>query len=105
MGKNLNYKCKKCKSIEFKFEEITFSNNTKHRRKSCANCGLWVGYVAQVHPAEENLNFIMPFGRHKDKTLEQIYLEDPSYFKWAIRELKGSINLRFKSILKFKESV
>lgn len=53
----------------------------------CAGCGEWVLIdipgvdMAEVFPLHYP-DFIMPFGMHKGKTLDEIYRKDPKYVLW-----------------------
>ena len=33
-------------------------------------------------------DYVMPFGKYKGSTLEEIYIEDPSYLEWCVDELR-----------------
>ena len=41
-------------------------------------------------PEDEDGQRIITFGKHKDKTFSQVYLEDPGYVDWTLREMDKS---------------
>ena len=53
----------------------------------CAGCGEWVlidvpGEDLNVIFPEHKPDFVLPFGKYKGKTLEEIYKSDPKYVFW-----------------------
>lgn len=32
-------------------------------------------------------DYVMPFGKHKGETLEEIFVEDPRYLEWCVENL------------------
>ena len=92
----MNYNCPNCKSFqELKLEEKIFANETKHISASCSKCGRWIKYVGY-----EN-NPKMYFGKHKDKTLEEIKAEDKEYLEWLLIQnwVKRRLKKQIKNIL------
>jgi hypothetical protein len=89
--------CKRCHEKEVDVREVTFANGTKHLKATCCACGGFIQYVQQEIEGDQS-DFLMPFGKHKDKTLLMIAMDDPDYLIWASENLKGSIKQR---VIKF----
>lgn len=84
-------KCSNCDNTEFEYIERTFINGTKHYQRKCKNCGTFNQYAPsyEVNPNEDPGKFVMPFGKHKDKTLIQIGQDDYDYLLWAVDNLNS----------------
>lgn len=78
-----------------KITEVIHSNGTKHLRVECADCGKFLGYKRQNIIAR---NFLMPFGKYKDKTVGWIFENDLNYFNWAKDKLRGAVQDRFMEV-------
>lgn len=74
--------CKECMTGIIKTEEITRSNGTKHNEVHCDNCGKKYGYRRM------EAELIMPFGKHKGKTIEELYGDHngKQYLEWFIKQ-------------------
>lgn len=95
--------CPKCGCKEFKTEPVTFANGSKHIKASCSKCQTFVGYEKQTGSRP---GFVMPFGKYKDQTLEQI-ADAPKGFDtlvWYSQNLSpGNVKQRVDDFLKSLE--
>lgn len=82
------WKCKKCGCEILTTTEKVFSNGVKHISAMCTSCGKHAGYAPQNLAVGD---FVVSFGKHNGKTLDQIYAEDPGYILWAARDFKSSV--------------
>ena len=70
------------------------SGNTIERPKGphqglyCSDCGKWLKWIPKKVSWKE---FVMPFGKHKGKTLLKISEIDDTYLPWSVNNLTGSI--------------
>lgn len=94
--------CKKCnKEVEYSTQEVIFKNGTKHLEARCAECKTYLKYLPQNNPIT-----ILPYGKHKGKSLEEICEIDIEYLRWLYDEtdkenLKESID---NAIIKFYDT-
>lgn len=92
--------CRKCGSIAFRTEGVTFKDGTEHIKRICLECESFIDYAMKEMPEEM---FVMPFGKYKGLSLAQLVEQDAAYARWLLREKKGSsIAIRIKIILKRK---
>jgi hypothetical protein len=55
---------------------------------NCGKCRRFNRWLPKPDHLEDHASFVMPFGRHKTKTIAQIHEEDPSYLLWILDEFK-----------------
>ena len=96
----LKQPCPKCKSADGNnYSEVTQKNGSRHIAAHCKSCNAFRSYAPQPIKFEASLTFIMPFGKHKGKTLNDIYDTDKDYFIWCAENLTNDIGERFRIIL------
>lgn len=82
--------CPKCNG------ETYLEKSGNHVKWSCYKCG-YIKFISQEKPAEL---FIMPFGKYKGLSLQEIKNIDIDYCVWAAENLSAtSIKMKFKEIL------
>jgi len=87
----------KCGAVENTETEKIFSNGTKHIELRCKGCHTHRGYK----PQGKFEDFSLWFGKHKGKTLMQIYKEEPSYLDWIYANVaKDSMKKKIEEVLK-----
>lgn len=85
--------CPRCKGKTF------IEKSGKHIKWSCKTCR--PSYIKFIRQKPEN--FIMPIGKYKGKSLEEIIQLDSEYIKWAAENINSkSISDRCKEILEKK---
>lgn len=72
-----------------------FSNGTFHIKLTCGTCGKHHGYK----PQQKGPDRVLDFGKHKGKTLKQIYEIDKSYLVWLMSNSSGGVRLDVKDML------
>lgn len=83
--------CPKCSG-----ENTYLEKSGPHVKWSCPKCG-FIKFISQEKPA--NL-FVMPFGKYKGSSLQEIKDMDIDYCIWAAENLTTiNIKMKFKDIL------
>lgn len=82
-----------------------------HARTDCLDCGRFVRWEAAPMDAQRAADFVLPFGKHRGRTLEQIAADEEGrrYLHWlgAQDGIKGSVrraiecHLAHPSVAKF----
>ncbi len=96
--------CKYCGG-ETEEREKPFTSNGKEYKhigiycvKKCRGDEGWQKWISQHNPDKD---FIMPFGKYKDKNIEEIVKIDKNYAIWASDNLQSDkIKQKFKEVLK-----
>jgi len=88
--------CKRCDSVAFRTENKTFKNGTEHIARFCLCCGAFMDYAAKEFP---DGMFVMPFGRHRGKSLDWILENERDYAVWLASIEKGSVSKRMQRLL------
>lgn len=84
--------CKKCGSLEYRTEAVTFKNGTHHVAASCQHCLAFIQYLPQGLPPK------FYFGKYKGKEFKDVPRD---YLEWARENIKEP-NLQ-KKIIKWLE--
>lgn len=79
-------KCKKCNSTKVTATWVTHGDGTKHIKNNCETCGAHNGFAAQGNYSFDEL---MPFGKHKGRTLEDLCVNEKDYVEWAIQNMNN----------------
>lgn len=74
-------------------ENKVMEGNKLYRKGFCIECS--PGQARALSHAEPLGEFKIPFGKHKNKTFNEIYEEDPDYLRWAAINLHAE-NIREK---------
>lgn len=80
--------CKNCKSPSFRTENKTFKNGSEHIARYCLQCGAFNDYAAKEFPAAM---FVMPFGKYKGLSLQQVVDKDRGYAQWMANVQGGKV--------------
>ena len=83
--------CKYCDGELIEKEQI-FKNGTKHIRLDCSQ-EHFNGYKEQEKQPGE---FVIPFGKHKGKTIHDIKTQHRDYFNWCIDNMDNKIGEKFR---------
>jgi len=78
-------KCKKCESTKVEVKEREFKNGTIHNEAICMDCSTHNGFLERTPPE----NFMLPFGKYKDKALSHVYKIDKEYILWVFENVKS----------------
>jgi uncharacterized protein (DUF3820 family) len=52
---------------------------------------------------QDNLDYVLPFGKYKGKTIWQVAESDPKYLDWAADNIGGMVGIRLKQAVKHPE--
>lgn len=55
-----------------------------HAARVCTRCGAWLGWVPAPMTIERASAVVVPFGKHRGKTMGEVCDTDPSYLRWGI---------------------
>lgn len=77
------YTCKKCGAV---YDVPALSICGPHIKHSCPHCNAYVKFEKQ-----DPLKFIMPYGKFKGKTFDEIAVTNIGYMDWLIQNVQGSI--------------
>lgn len=89
-----------CQNKEFTYEPFVMSHGVIHLLRYCTKCGKENAYAVLKVSLKDSLNFQMPFGKYKGKTLEEIKIQDPSYLIWLKQNTENkNINRRIEKII------
>ena len=95
----LTIKCPRCGHES----EITIKNKTELRnlvKEECPHC------LALEGSKNAHLEFPMPFGKHRGKTINSVMEKDPTYLAWFVDNIKGRDDLveQIKTHTRFAEA-
>ena len=91
--------CNRCGSENTKESEQICRNGAKHIRVECVDCGRFIKFAKQAKTIENN-KFLMPFGKHKGKSISEIATIDKDYAIWAANNCNSkNIQGRFRECL------
>lgn len=88
---------KKCEHKNRTQEPIADENTGEvlRMRVTCSDCGRFIKWERII----DNQYFLMPYGKHKGKTLPWIKANDLEYFMWLIGNTSRNIAKRMEEIL------
>lgn len=79
--------CYSCKSINLELYLIDCANGTQQFKAQCKDCGNKSGAIP-FEPSAESLGCtVIPFGKHKGKSLSEIADIAPDYLDWLVSNL------------------
>lgn len=88
--------CPNCE-IEAQTKEITIVDGSKRLQRFCPNCDRKLGFAPMN---KDPSDFVMPFGKHAQKTLKEILKVDRPYLVWCSTNLdSGTVRTRINQIL------
>ena len=82
------------------FEEGVTYKKGPHIRLDCPECAAFIQFLPQNNIPKNLKDFIIPFKKHKGKTLKEISLIDKEYLVWISENNKEKIGLIVKEYLK-----
>ena len=88
--------CKKCGVDAFRIETKLFKNGTEHMARYCLQCGAFNDYAAKEIPPGM---FLMPYGKYRGSSLQQIYEMDRDYLFWLGANSGPSIRKRCVAVV------
>jgi len=95
-----NMICKKCDKVV----DPVMKKSGLHLRADCPTCG----YIKFVQQTEPGIHDVLPFGKHKGKTVEEILKADSAYAMWVAKEFDGRFGIAMRRAIAvddFKPSV
>lgn len=76
--------CNNCK----KEVEPVLTDSGQHIKASCSECKRYIKFMPQEIKASD---FVMPYGKHKGRTLGEIKINDFDYLQWLYDNSKSRI--------------
>lgn len=99
--RNEKERCSQCGPVDYTIEKVTYRNGAEHLVAHCLVCKKRIRSLPQEVTGSQQ-DFKMPFGKHKDKTLLEISLDDPDYLMWASQTLEKGIKRKIDAFLDWK---
>lgn len=97
--------CSYCGFVYYEILNRTLSNGESRLYARCLDCGRWIRALPEEISGSQE-DFVMPFGKHKGKTLLFISQADPDYLLWAEENFEKGKNIhrRIVAFLDYKKS-
>lgn len=79
--------CPRCGSADL----ITAARGDQHQAElRCRGCGRWLRFLGAPWTRKRAAAFVMPFGKHKGRTLGDLAESEPDYLRWVAGEVRGT---------------